>query len=120
MSAPANEQVDFDFSNIRDYYSSQCDYTESLNQTVEDWETGTANGFEWVNADDADWFTTTSNPYEGLNCKQSGNVDDNEITTLQITMQVAEADEISFSYKVSSKVDWDYLQFFISNAMQNA
>lgn len=120
MSAPANEQVDFDFSTTSDYYSSQCDYTESLNQTVEDWETGTANGFEWVNADDADWFTTTSNPYEGLNCKQSGNVDDNEITTLQITIQVAEADEISFSYRVSSEADWDYLQFFIGNAMQNA
>jgi hypothetical protein len=65
------------------------------------------------------WFISSNNPYEGTYCAESGDIDGNQISIMMITMDVAVDDSISFFRKVSSEFDYDFLQFFIDNKMQD-
>ncbi|MFN0032780.1 MAG: C25 family cysteine peptidase [Flavobacteriales bacterium] len=112
---PASEDVLFHFTTSSDFYGSDCEIAKTMNQVVEDWESGTTTTFNWTYEDDADWFSTSLLPYEGDYCMQSGNITEGETTTLKITIQVIEAGQIGFSYRVSSEASYDFLQFRIGN-----
>ncbi len=112
--------VSFDFSTTSDYYSSNCNYEKTINQNIEDWETGTDQSYPWSYAGNADWFVTTSTVYEGTYSMQSGNINNNQSSTLQVTMEFTESGPVTFMYKTSSELDWDFLQFYIDNTMMEA
>ncbi len=88
-----------------------------VGQALEDFETGDFTKYEWVNDDTFPWETTEAETFAGNYSSCSPNIDNNESSELTITMDVPEADSISFMYKVScedgSSSLWDYLEFTI-------
>ena len=82
---------------------------------VEDWETVNFTKFDWTVNGNKPWAINFQNPYEGACSAKSGNIDDNEISGIEVTMDVIGYDDISFYYKVSSEAGSDFLNFYIDN-----
>ena len=85
-------------------------------QDLEDFETSDFTSFYWEFAGDSNWSVTTYAPFAGNFCAQAGNIDDNETSILQATVETAVDGDISFQWKVSSQTDEDLLVFYIDNA----
>ena len=68
----------------------------------------TGNG-DWV-IDDVDY-------YEGAYSARSGNISDNQSSSMSLTLDVLAAGEIKFWYKVSSEGNYDYLQFIVDGGL---
>lgn len=83
---------------------------------VEDFETGDFSEFDWITAGEADWYVTQDESYEGNYAARSGNILDNELSSLLLYYDVAFSDSISFYYKVSSEDGYDFLRFLINTA----
>ena len=88
-------------------YNPPGDYTE-------DFETGDFSKFDWQFAGDAEWVIDENTPM-GNYAAKSGNISDNQMSELFITMIVAEPGNISFFRKVSSENFYDKLTFYINN-----
>jgi hypothetical protein len=82
---------------------------------VEDWESAGLTNFDWVVSGNKPWAINFLNPYEGTYTAKSGNIDDNEISALEVTLDVIGYDDISFYRRVSSEEGSDYLKFYIDN-----
>jgi hypothetical protein len=65
---------------------------------------------------DADWFYQTSEYYYDGDAAESGNIDDDEETWLQTTVDGPGI--VSFYWKVSSESSWDYLEFYIDDSLE--
>ena len=61
----------------------------------------------------ADWFVTNNDPYQGDNCLESGDISDNQSTTLVIELDVLAEGTVSFARKVDSEDSYDYLYFMV-------
>ncbi|MCO5264796.1 MAG: C25 family cysteine peptidase [Lentimicrobium sp.] len=94
-------------------YNVSKSYTPSVGLIIEDFETGDFTAFDWVNSSTIPWTITNSSVNSGTFAAKSGAISHNGSTTLQITMEVAAADNISFSRMVSSESGYDYLKFYI-------
>lgn len=115
--APDGEVVEFVYTLTAGAYTATRTYTEVLNLIIEDWETGTDEMFDWAYDGDADWFITGSEVYEGAYAMQSGDIDNNNSTTLQITIDVTSAGPVEFARKTSTEGNYDFLYFRIDGAM---
>lgn len=82
---------------------------------LEDWETGNLNKFDWTEGGQKPWAIYFIDPYEGAYCAKSGNIIDNQASSLEITLDVIGYDDISFYRKVSSEEGSDLLKFYIDN-----
>ncbi len=111
--AGPGELATIDFTGIAGLYSTDDTFVEVINLIIEDWESGTNDQFDWDMGGSADWFVTEDNPYEGVNCLQSGDIGDNQTTTLSIELDVLAEGEVSFARKVSSEGSYDFLYFII-------
>ena len=85
---------------------------------IEDWETNTFTKFNWVQGGTAPWTITPINVFDGIYSAKSGNVDDYETSTLQVTMDVVGRDDISFYTRTSSENYGDYLNFYIDGILR--
>ena len=74
---------------------------------------------QWVFGGNAPWIITTENPYDGAYCSKSGSITDYQTSEMEITLELSSAGDISFARKVSSESGYDYLQFYIDNALQD-
>jgi PKD repeat protein len=99
---------------------SQDDITETKTLSIEDWETGDFSQYEWQFAGNAEWLITDQNPYEGVYSAQSGDINDNQTSTLYLEYEVYSPENISFWLKVSSESNYDYLRFYIDNTEMDA
>jgi hypothetical protein len=81
---------------------------------VEDFETGDLTRFDWVLAGEGDWFVTNNQQFEGSYSARSGHILDNQLSSLLLYYDVAFPDTISFYYKVSSELNYDFLRFIIN------
>lgn len=86
---------------------------------VEDFETGDFSKYDWEFAGNANWTVTNSAPQQGTYCAKSGDVNDNQTSTLKVTMEVISDDEISFFKKVSSEASYDFLSFYIDDNLMD-
>ena len=98
-------------------YTFSENYYIPVGQSVEGFETGDLSAFDWhypsiIYA----WEVTTQNPFEGQYCAKSTSIDDSEISSLYITIEVMTECAMSFYYKVSSESNWDKLFFRIDDA----
>ncbi|NCA86066.1 MAG: T9SS type A sorting domain-containing protein [Clostridia bacterium] len=80
---------------------------------IEDFETGDFGQYEWEFAGNGNWTITNVSPYEGTYSAKSGTISSNQSTSLKVTMDVMNDDEISFYHKVSSEGSYDFLRFLI-------
>jgi hypothetical protein len=81
----------------------------------EGFETGDFSGFNWILSGDASWTITLAEKFSGFYSAQAGEIDDNENTSLSVTLDCSFGD-ITFFLKVSSEQQWDYLKFYIDGA----
>jgi len=94
-------------------------YYPKVGLIVEDWETGNFNKFNWQQGGDLPWIINNAYPYEGNYDANSGAIGNNQSTEFWVMYQVMSPDSISFYKKVSSEPDFDKLQFFIDNELQD-
>ncbi len=117
-TAPLNSNVQFKIISRCGAYSDTTYFTTKIGAIVEDWETNNFTKYTWTNDVTYPWTIVSASPQEGTYCAKSGAISDGQTSTLQITLNVAATDSISFWLKTSCEDDtnndnWDYLKFNI-------
>lgn len=97
-----------------DYITSK-DYSAYIGLIVEDFESGDYNVFHWLQGLQNPWIIDEENYFEGDFSSRSGVIGNNENTTMSISIEVTEADSLSFYCKTSSQTDADVFGFDIDN-----
>jgi len=88
-----------------------------LSQLTQDgFESGNLSAMEWTTNGDAAWFVQSATVNTGNYAAQSGNIDDNDNSNLQVTVDCGAGGEVSFAYKVSSESNYDYLEFYVDGS----
>ena len=118
-NATATENVSMDFMTDLPYYGVNCSDVLQLNLNMEDWESGTDSSYDWQYSGNSDWYTQTQTVFEGQYAMQSGNVNNNGTTTMELTIDYPSGSNIDFMYKVSSEAGFDYLRFLIDGQLQD-
>jgi len=88
--------------------------------SVEGFESSDFSKFPWTHSGDADWTVTTTDQRRGVYSARSGSITDSEDTTLSVTITTTDAGDISFWRRVSSESDYDYLDFYIDEELQDS
>ena len=83
---------------------------------VEDWETGDFTQFDWITNGSADWNIVNNGAYEGDYAIRSGNIGNNSVSNLELSLNVLANGSISFFRKVSSEATYDFLYFYIDGS----
>lgn len=114
---PMGTSVDFTF--MVSCLASNADFTfyKTVGIIDESFETGDLLGFEWVTDS---WSVVQVTSFEGDYCAQSGTIDHNGETYLELTINCLANSDISFYRKVSSENNYDYLRFSIDGVEQGA
>jgi len=94
-------------------FSDAKNLSLSIGLIVEDWESDSFDNFNWEFEGVANWTISDETPYEGIYCSQSGQISDNQSTSLVLTYEVGADDSISFYKEVSSEANYDYFSFYI-------
>ncbi|MFH1120746.1 MAG: T9SS type A sorting domain-containing protein [Bacteroidota bacterium] len=116
---PVGHAASFNFTAISQDLMANRTFNIPIGLILEDWETGGYDSFDWEFAGTAPWSIATDHFYEGINSSKSGDINDYETSEMFVTYNVMNDDSISFYYKVSSELSWDYLRFYIDNNMLN-
>jgi len=114
---PVGEALPFTLALTAGDYSTELDFALTVGLQIEDFESGDFTQYDWEMSGYAPWIITGS-PYEGVFCAQSGDIGNNQTTSLSLTAEVAAPGNISFQYKVSSEATYDFLRFYIDGAQQ--
>jgi PKD repeat protein len=114
-NAPVGTSVSFMYDVTSGGYYQQESFGSSIGLIVEDWETGDMSQFEWLTGGNSNWAVSQQTPYEGAYCIKSGDINDNQSNWLSIEYEAISDDSISFWYKVSSELNYDFLKFYIDN-----
>lgn len=94
-------------------YEMEETFGLKVGMIIEDFETGDFSKYEWQHSGNSYWTITAINPYEGTYSAKSGSIGSYQSSTLKVTMDVMNNDEISFYHKVSSEANYDFLRFLI-------
>lgn len=91
----------------------------SVGAAVETWESGDFTANEWTNSSSYPWTIVNDEVYEGEHAAKSGNAGTaSSQSDLEITINVANAGEVSYARKVSSESGYDFFYFYIDGAQQ--
>nr|NQU92751.1 T9SS type A sorting domain-containing protein [Bacteroidota bacterium] len=99
-------------------FNYEFDMNFLVGLVVENFETGDFSQFDWELSGEEDWFVTDGQSYEGNYSARSGDIGDEEVSVLEITVNVIADGEISFFRKVSSEATYDFLQFYIDDELK--
>ena len=90
---------------------------EFLNVGVskETFETGDFSTFDWQSLGGAEWYIDNSTSNTGIYSARTGVIGHNNLTTLQVVVEVSTAGQISFYKKTCTEADKDKLTFYIDN-----
>jgi len=78
----------------------------------ENFESGDFSMNEWTMDGNSPWIIS-SEFHEGQYSARSGNINDQQTSTMSVSMTVSVASDISFWFKVSSEAEYDYLRFLV-------
>jgi len=84
---------------------------------IDGFETGDFSQNSWSHEGDAAWEIVSSNSYSGSYCAMTGQINDNEESTLSVTADCSSGN-ITFCYKVSSEKSFDKLSSYIDGARE--
>ena len=117
--APAASIVELEYLLVSGGYHANANYYPTIKLIVEDFESGSFESFSWAKLGQNLWKITNISPLEGLYCSKSAPINDNQVSTMNITLNVLGNDSISFYSKVSSEETFDKLKFFIDIQMMD-
>lgn len=84
-----------------------------------DFESGSLAGF--TTSGDVVWFATNTTSFSGSWSAQSGAISDSQISTLELSSSpTAPFNIISFAYQTSTEAEFDFLNFYIDNVLQDS
>ncbi len=106
------------FNLITGAYSTPNDYTFSVGQAVETFESGDFSFLDWTHEGDLPWTVTDEEAYNGQFSARSGAIDDDEVSRLIVYADTYIDSQISFYYKTSSERNKDFLAFFVDGRMK--
>lgn len=89
-----------------------------LGEMGETFETGDYTAYPWTLTGNTNWYIQDTTVYLGTYASKSGNIADNESSTMQLAANILADGDIRFVRKVSCEADatnhnYDYLAFFI-------
>jgi hypothetical protein len=98
-------------------YHDTVTFDMILARPIENFETGNFVSYPWQFPGILPWTAVTTAPYEGSYCAQSGAITHSQSTKMSAVLTVLANGNISFSYKVSSELNWDLLKFRIDGTV---
>ena len=128
----ANESVDFAFelvaSNtiINEFtFSLDVVFLDTLNYIlsfdnrilVEDWESGIDETFDWNMGSSAQWTIDSTESFDGQNSLRSASIGNGETSSVSLKLNLLFEDSFSFYSKVSTELDYDFLQFYVDGEL---
>jgi len=113
-SVPLNHKVTFDFSSESGYYSDAIAFDLSVNLNLEDFEDEDYIA-EYISDGLYPWYTDYTNSVSGTSSLRSGNIDDEQMSEMTISIDVVEAGDLIFNSRVSTEEDYDFLTFYIND-----
>lgn len=111
--------AEFDYTLTSGGFIETKSFSKKIGLIHEDWETGDFTKFEWETGGDVPFQVSNIYPFEGIFSAKSGAVDDNQMSELEIDVEVMIADSLTFVYKVSSQTNKDKLKFYINNTLMD-
>ena len=88
-------------------------------EITDDFETGDFSKLDWQFSGSGDWVVVSDEFYEGSYSAKSGVISHDQQSDLEITVDTANKNTISFNGKVSSESGYDYLRFYIDGIEQD-
>jgi hypothetical protein len=90
----------------------------ALGFTMEDFETGNFEVFDWQHSGETSWFIQGSEVFSGSYAARSGAIENGQTTELSLNLTILYDGEIHFAAKASSEQDvsgvfYDYLAFYV-------
>ena len=76
------------------------------------------SGLTWTTSGNANWFGQMVTTHDGVDAAECGDIGNNQSTNLQTTINGAGT--LTFWWKVSSEVDFDFLRFYVDGVEQGA
>lgn len=112
-------QIDIQAFFKTNFYGIQNTVSFITGKPVEDFETGDLSLFDWQTSGDANWYVEDSVTYDGTYSAHSGDITDEQESSLSLSVNTLKDGIISFYKKVSSENDFDYLKFYIDGQLQD-
>ncbi len=117
-SAPVGTMAAFEFEFGTVQYEDLVNINLPIGLVIEDFESGNLTTYNWVLDGDANWTASNTGAHAGTYCAKSGDIDNNETTSMQVTLNNVPAGQtMSFWYKASSESGWDFLTFYVNGQM---
>ena len=89
--------------------------TQNIN--FENFETGDLSSYAWQTGGVLPWTVSNSAAFEGLYSAKSVAITHLQTSEISLKMDLAQNDSISFYRKISSELNYDFLQFYINNVL---
>ncbi|MFH1374379.1 MAG: M14 family zinc carboxypeptidase [bacterium] len=117
---PLEHQISFTLSVTADGgYNDTVTFSITVGQQIEDFESGDFISFAWQMSGDAAWIIDTDPVYEGSYSAKSGSITHYDSSVMSLTLDITQAGNVTFYYKVSSESGWDFLKFYIDGNEQD-
>jgi cysteine-rich repeat protein len=97
-----------------DFCHNDC----TTNGFYDDFESNTLMTLPWMTSGDALWSTLDTAEHQGVYGASSGDIDDYQVSDLELTLMVPADGAVMFWYKVGSEEGYDYLYFYIDDVQQ--
>ena len=118
QNTPFGEPLEFTYNLEDGQYTESITFTEVAGIFSEDFETGDYSLYNWNVISSNPWSIDPNEVYEGAFSSVSANISDNQMSTMEIDVDVTTDGEISFMKKVSSESNYDFLKFYIDGQLQ--
>jgi hypothetical protein len=111
-------EFDVDMTAANGYATSGEAYV-ACGLLMEGFESGDFASYPWSMSGNNEWYIDDNVYYEGLYAARSGDISDNQTSTLELEIFVLSDGEISFYKKVSSEASYDFLKFYIDGIQKD-
>ncbi len=98
-------------------YVTSLSHTITIGYLMDDFETGDFSKLDWQPCGDQGWLVADADAFEGTYSARSGIIDDKEISSLIINVEVFEKGDLLFYFKTSTERN-DYLALYIDDVYQ--
>ncbi len=110
---------DVDVSADNDYFNESQAFVV-IGLINESFETGDFTAMPWQLGGNADWVIDDNEVYMGNYSARSGDIEDDEISFMEMEVCILVNGEVNFAHKVSSEANYDFLKFYIDGAEMGA
>lgn len=115
---PEGSSITIGVNVLTDGYSNQQTFVLPVGMVVEDFASGDFESFQWEFSGNAPWTIDSSQSHSGEYSARSGSINNNQSSSMILSMDVPVSGEISFHVRVSSEANYDYLKFYVNNQVQ--